>query len=148
MPAVPLFGSILGFFTGNHKMWAWGAVALVLFGGFAWWSVTTIKSLKRENETITLRMDNKRLVAENKERAEEAKEVSEKMNAISASISRLSERYGRNAITRQTDFDGMTGPVTQRPDGTVDTAPLQEKANSGMNKLFSDLTTLSREGLK
>lgn len=117
--------------------------------GYIWYSQTTMHSLKLERDNIALDIEN-----ENKDatiaamRAEEAAQLA-KSKAINDSLEKLSQRLAKNATARQQTYQSMTGTVVHKADGTgIDTDPLQEKANTGMNKLFTDLQTFSQEAAK
>lgn len=143
------FASILGLFTNKlTRKFAWGILLTVVIGGFTIWSVMTIRHLQKENATIVLRMENaqqKKLI-EVMEKDRIAFE--EKTQAISESISALNSKMAANALDKKKTTQSMIGEVIRKPSGGIDTQPLEDKANIGMNKVFDDLEAISRDNAK
>lgn len=141
-----IFLKIGGFFLNPRTAaFAWGAVLVLALAGYGVWSWNTIQWQKRDKADLVeevkgLKQDRDTLIKDQKDFLDRAGQV---MN----SMEDLNRKVGQNAVRRQHDYEGMTGPST-KPDGTpTDTSDLEDKANTGMNGLFEELNTLSREHL-
>lgn len=149
MPVNPaIFTRFFALFTGRYKLWAWGAVALIIFGAAFWWISTDNARLKKENAQIALKIENRHLKETIEVQEQERQDLIDKMDRMADSIARLNETYARNAVQRQRNYEAMTGQITRDEQGKVLTRPLEEKANNGMNDLFDGLEELSQNESK
>lgn len=148
MVPLKIFTTIIGFFTGKHKAWAWGIIILAALGLFGWWSLSTIDGLKKENHQIALKMENANLKDTIKVQDQERQAFQEKVDGIAETVEKLNKQYSKNYVQRQSDVNSMIGQVERDDQGKINTQTLQDKANNGMNKLFNDLETLSKNETK
>lgn len=139
---------LIGLFTGKHKALVYGAIGLISVGLFAWWSISTINSLKEEKAQIALKNENANLKGTVEAQQQEMQDFKDKVDGISASITTLNKRYAANSNQRQSDVNSMTGRVERDNKGEINTQALETKANEGMNSLFDDLETLSKNDSK
>lgn len=140
---VQIFSTIVGFFTGKHKMWFIGGIVCLVAGLFSWWALSTISGLKKENAQIALKIENKNLQDTIRVQEQERQDFQAKVNGIAATVEELNRKYSRNYIQRQTDVNSMTGKIERDNNGKINTQVLEQKANTGMNTLFDDLEKLS-----
>ena len=133
------FGSF--FIKPKTAGWAWGLLVLVLVLGYATWSWNTIQHQKAEAVATQLENQNAALTENNRLLAEDQKSILERMDLLAGSLEQLQGSFSRNMSRRQQTIDSMT--YTPEPGQSVDSAIIQDRANTGMNGLFDDLETIS-----
>ena len=120
---------------------AWGGVALALLVGYGFWSWTTVQDLKRDKIEMVIEHENEALKNSNEQLTLDQESMMSRMEALAGSLENLNSSYSRNAQRRQTSFDNMTTVV---PSGEApDTNLMRQRANDGMNSLFTELETIS-----
>lgn len=121
--------------------WAWGILVLVLVLGYATWSWNTIQHQKEEAVKTALQHENAALEKNNEMLVEDQKSMMERMDLLAGSLEALQGSFSRNMSRRQGTVDRMV--YVTPPGQSPDTAAMQQRANDGMNGLFSDLEQLS-----
>ena len=120
---------------------AWGAVAILLLGGYGFWSWTTIQDQKRDMIEQTLNHENEGLRNVNEQLALDQESIMSRMEMLAGSLENLNSSYARSITRRDQAVDDLTVDV---PSGEApDTMEMRRRANEGMNALFDDLEVTS-----
>ncbi len=133
------FGSF--FIKPKTAGWAWGILVLVLILGYATWSWNTIQHQKAEAVATQLEAQNLALTKNNELLVADQKSILERMDLLAGSLEALQGSFSRNMSRRQSTVDTMT--YHPEPGQSADTAVIQDRANTGMNGLFSELELIS-----
>lgn len=119
----------------------WGALIAVALVSYGFWSWTTVQRLRQEKVEMALQYENDALEYSNNQLILDQQSTERRMDQLVNSLENLNSSFGRNYQQRQDTIDDIS---TDIPSGQApDTLVMQERANQGMNQLFTDLEMIS-----